>query len=59
MPEILGYVVLAVVLMLAVCAISGRLLARYVHGVGELRRDPRMRSALDEGNDARPSSVHG
>ena len=56
MVGIAAYVALAFVVMLAVCAITGGALARAGRGGAELRRDLRMHSALDEGNDGRPCS---
>jgi|GEM_PF-2448550 len=54
MAEIIASVVVAFTLMLAAGALTGRLRARFGCGAGETRRDLRMRSAFDEGNDARP-----
>jgi len=54
MTEILGLVVAAFMLVLAVGALTGRVRARSCCGAGDARRDLRMRSAFDEGNDARP-----
>ena len=54
MAQILGGVVVAFMLMLAVGALTGRVRAQSCCGAGEARRDLRMRSAFDEGNDSRP-----
>jgi hypothetical protein len=54
MAEILGFVVAAFILVLAVGALTGRIRAQSCCGAGEARRDLRMRSAFDEGNDTRP-----
>jgi hypothetical protein len=54
MAQILAYALLAVMVMLAVGALTGRVRARSCRGAGDARRDRRMRSALDEGNDTRP-----
>jgi hypothetical protein len=54
MAEILGFVVAAFILVLAVGALTGRIRAQSCCGAGDARRDLRMRSAFDEGNDTRP-----
>jgi hypothetical protein len=54
MAQILGCVVAAFILVLAVGALTGRVRARSCCGAGDARRDLRMRSAFDEGNDTRP-----
>ena len=62
MAEILGYALVAFALMLAVGVVTGGAWVRADRagrGTCELRRDLRMHSAFDEGNDARPSSASG
>lgn len=59
MAGIVGYALFAFVLMLAVGAIIGGAMARSGRRASEYRRDLRMRSAFDEGNDVRPSSAPG
>ena len=54
MALILGSVVVAFMLMLVVGALTGRVRAQSCCGAGDARRDLRMRSAFDEGNDTRP-----
>jgi hypothetical protein len=54
MAEILGFVLVAFMLMLAVGGLTGRVRAQSCCGAGDARRDLRMRSAFDEGNDVRP-----
>jgi hypothetical protein len=62
MAQILGYVLVAFALMLAVGAVTGGAWVRADRagrGPCELRRDLRMHSAFDEGNDARPAPGSG
>ena len=54
MAAILGCVVAGFMLVLAVGALTGRVRAQSCCGAGDARRDLRMRSAFDEGNDRRP-----
>lgn len=54
MAQILGFVLVAVTLMLVVGGLTGRVRAQSCCAPGDARRDLRMRSAFDEGNDARP-----
>ncbi len=54
MALVLGCVVAAFVLMLAVGGLTGRVRAQSCCSAGDARRDLRMRSAFDEGNDTRP-----
>jgi hypothetical protein len=56
MAQVIGFAVLAVGVMLLVGAVLGRVQARSACAVADPRRDLRMRSAFDEGNEGRPES---
>jgi len=57
MAQVIGFAVLAVGVMLLVGALLGRVQARSACVVADPRRDLRMRSAFDEGNEGRPEST--
>ncbi len=57
MAQVIGYAVLAVGVMLLVGALLGRVQSRDACAVADPRRDLRMRSTFDEGNEGRPSSA--
>jgi hypothetical protein len=57
MAQVIGYAVLAVGVMLLVGGLLGRVQSRTACLVADPRRDLRMRSAFDEGNEGRPSTA--
>ena len=57
MAEVVGFAALAAVVMLGVSLLLGRIQARSRCAVADPRRDLRMRSAFDEGNEGRPDCV--
>ncbi len=57
MAQVIGYAVLAVGVMVLVGVLLGRVQARSACAIADPRRDLRMRSTFDEGNEGRPSSA--
>lgn len=54
MAQVIGLAFAALVLMLAVGAVTGRVQSRSCCSPADPRRDLRMRAAFDEGNELRP-----
>jgi hypothetical protein len=56
MAQVIAYTALAVGVLLLVGVLLGRFQSRSACAVADPRRDLRMRSAFDEGNEGRPAS---
>jgi hypothetical protein len=57
MAQVIAYTALAVGVLLIVGGLLGRFQSRSACTVADPRRDLRMRSTFDEGNEGRPSSA--
>jgi hypothetical protein len=57
MAQVIAYAALAVGVLLLVGVLLGRIQSRSSCTVADPRRDLRMRSAFDEGNEGRPASA--
>jgi hypothetical protein len=55
MAQVIAYAALAVGVLLIVGGLLGRFQSRSACTVADPRRDLRMRSAFDEGNEGRPT----
>ncbi len=58
MAQVAGFAVLAVGVMVLVGVLLGRFQSRSSCAVADPRRDLRMRSTFDEGNEGRPEQSH-
>jgi hypothetical protein len=56
MAQVVAYAALAVGVLVLVGVLLGRVQARSACAVADPRRDLRMRSTFDEGNEGRPAS---